>query len=260
MERPRILLTNDDGIDAPGMERLLELLSPLPGEVAVAAPKRNHSGAGHAITLGREIEILPLPPQGRARWRWQIDGTPVDAVKYALDNGAFAPDLVISGINAGPNMGNNIHYSGTVGAALEAFFHGVPAVALSVENPHAPLWDTAIVWGRKILGNVFARLEGSAAGGPPFLLNVNFPDLAPEAVKGVRLTRQGRNGFREKFHPGPSGRPNHYLLDGEMVFPDTEPDIDTVAVQDGYVSATPLHALMNCAHARPWLETTLAGL
>lgn len=254
----KILLTNDDGIDAPGMGQMLELLAPFPCEIGVFAPKRNQSGVGHAITLGREIEIVPHPLRGREGWR--VDGTPADAVKFALDNGMFTPDLVLSGINGGPNMGNNIHYSGTVGAALEAYIHNVPALALSVENMDAPRWEPAIVWGRKILEKIWGRVEKKRPGARAFLLNVNFPDIPAAAVKGVKLTRQGDNGFAEKFFPSPSGKENHYVLAGEMVFPDTAADVDTVAVRDGWVSLSPLHARLNCACHREWLRPLLAGI
>lgn len=243
---PKILLVNDDGINAEGMARSIEMFSTLSCELAVFAPRTNQSGVGHAITLFREIEIIQLPEIMGVKTRWQIDGTPVDAIKFALDNAMFIPDLVVSGINNGPNMGNNIHYSGTVGAALEAEFHGINSLALSVENYQNPRWEPAIIWGRKIIADVLAIIANAPKTAPTFLLNINFPDIPSEQVKGIKLTRQGRCGFKEEFFPSAENRPNYFRLDGEMIYPDTADDIDTNAVRAGFVSLTPLNSLMNC--------------
>ncbi|GHV23757.1 5'-nucleotidase SurE [Planctomycetales bacterium] len=234
----KILLTNDDGIDAPGLRHSVEMLAPFNAELAIFAPKRNHSGAGHSITLWREIEILLLEPRDGVPTRWQIDGTPIDAVKFALDNQNFAPDLVVSGINNGENIGTGIYYSGTTQAALEAYFHRVPALALSVENYRHPRYDTAAHWGRIILEKILPLIAGGAA--QPFVLNVNVPDCDAAAVKGLRVTRQSNASFREKFHPSRDGRPNHYYLDGVMTPAETAPDFDLIALRAGYVSITPL--------------------
>lgn len=244
----KLLLTNDDGIYAEGMQKLIELALPLGHEMIVVAPHKNNSGAGHAITLWREVEIRKIDPLAGTTESWYVDGTPVDAVKFALGNGIAKPDLILSGINNGPNMGRNIFYSGTVGAALEGLFHNLSAVAFSVENWSEPLWEPAVTIGRKIAQEALEQaLRRKTSGGEPFLWNVNFPDRPSEQVKGIRLTRQGRSGFAEKFFPSQGGTPHHYFLAGEVTFPDTEEDIDTVAVAAGHVSLTPLHPQMNCA-------------
>ena len=243
----KILLTNDDGISAPGMEALLELAGELEHEIYVVAPKHNKSGVGHGITLGKEIEIVKsdLYTQHIVKESWQVAGTPVDAVKFAIGNNIVKPDLIISGINSGPNMGRNIFYSGTVGAAMEGVFHGVPSVALSVYNWENPNWKPAIHYGREIVLEMIGyinKLDDIA----PFLLNVNFPDLEIDAVKGVRLTKQGRSGFKERFFPAQSGEDNLFYLDGEMTQPDTETHYDFVSVKEGYISASTLIPELNC--------------
>lgn len=238
----KILLTNDDGIYAEGMCQLVELMRPLGHELTVVAPHKNNSGAGHAITLWREVEIRKIEPVPGISERWYVDGTPVDAVKFALGNHIIAPDLVVSGINNGPNMGRNTFYSGTVGAALEAQFHGICSVALSVHNWSEPLWDPAITHGRTIIKHaVELAQERKRDGGQPFLLNANFPDLPAAQIKGFRATRQGQSGFVERFYPSEGGKPHHYFLAGDLTAPDTDPQIDTVAVSEGYISITPLY-------------------
>lgn len=243
----KILLTNDDGIFAEGMKKLVELVLPLGHELAIVAPHKNNSGAGHAITLWREVEIRKIEPLGDISERWYVDGTPVDAVKFALGNHIIQPDLILSGINNGSNMGRNIYYSGTVGAALEGLFHDISAVALSVESWSEPRWEPAIHFGRTIVEQALTlAVQRRADGAPAFLLNVNFPDIPAAQVKGVRLTRQGRSGFVEKFYPSEGGTPHHYFLAGEVTLPDTAPEIDTVAVSQGYVSVTPLDWRITC--------------
>ncbi len=235
----KILLTNDDGIYAEGMEKLVELMLPLGHELYIVSPKRNNSGAGHAITLWREVEIRKLDPLKGIRERWFVDGTPVDAIKFALGNGIVRPELIVSGINNGPNMGRNIFYSGTVGAALEALFHDISSVALSVENWSEPLWEPAIIYGRKIVEKAIDLVRNNKDN--TFLLNANFPDLPASEIKGTRLTRQGVSGFAEKFYPSKGGTPHHYFLAGEITMPDTDGYIDAIAVSEGYISITPLY-------------------
>jgi 5'-nucleotidase len=242
----KILLTNDDGIDAPGLQKSVEMLAPLGAELAIFAPKRNHSGASHSITLWREIEIVRAAPRAGVAASWQIDGTPVDAVKFALDNENCSPDLVVSGINNGENIGDGISYSGTVHAAVEAAFHRVPALALSIENYCHPRWDTAIYWGRKIIETLLPHL-----GGAPFLLNANIPDFAPDSVRGIRATRKSNASFREKFYPSRAGTSNHYYLDGVRTTDETAADLDIIALRSGYVSLTPLQFPLTALNELP---------
>ncbi len=237
----KILLSNDDGIGAAGMEYLVDLVSDFGHEVYIVAPKRNRSGAGQSISLGKTIEIRRSELHNEhdfVRESWSVDGNPADAVKYALGNLVVQPDLLLSGINSGPNMGRNIFYSGTVGAAMEGVFHGVPSVALSAYNWEYPKWDAAVHYGRRIVGMVLEMIESGLGDLPAFLLNVNFPDLDIDEVRGIRLTRQGMSGFMEKFHPCKQGEKDMFYLDGEMTEPDTDEFSDFISVKNGYVSAS----------------------
>ena len=237
----KILLTNDDGIGAAGMEQLVDMVSGFGHEIYIVAPKNNRSGVGQGITLGKTIEIKRNDlheAHNFVREAWSVDGNPADAVKYALGNNIVTPDLVLSGINSGPNMGRNIFYSGTVGAAMEGVFHGITSIALSVFNWESPKWEPAIHFGRVIVKKVIELIELGLDELPPFLLNVNFPDVDIDDVKGIRLTKQGLSGFVERFHPCSSGEEDMFYLDGEMTEPDKDEFTDLVSVRNGYVSAS----------------------
>lgn len=255
---PHLLLTNDDGIDAPGIEVSRQLLEK-DHALSIIAPLANRSATGHAISLAQPIRIFPRPPAGMEADRLAVDGTPADTMKYALKNHLRTPpDLVVSGINNGLNLGVNVLYSGTVAAALEAVVHGIPAVAVSVENYHAPDWESA----RRVLPEIVALALTLAAeapeGAPAFCLNVNIPDLPSERIRGIRFTRHGRSGFDEVFIPRPA-EADHlcdaYELSGHMVQRDTDPMVDSVAVCDGYVSVTPLQIDMTDAGLLQRLRT-----
>ncbi len=237
----KILLTNDDGIAAAGMQCLVETVAGLGHQIYIVAPKKNRSGVGQAITLGRTIEITRSELHSEhdcIEECWSVDGNPADAVKYALGNKIVKPDLIVSGINSGPNLGRNIFYSGTVGAAMEGVFHGVPSLALSVFNWQNPRWEPAVHFGRVIIEQVVDMIQAGLGELPAFLLNVNFPDLDIAQVKGIRLTKQGSSGFVEKFHPCKDGVENMFYLDGKMTEPDTDEFSDLVSVKNGYVSAS----------------------
>ncbi len=202
--QPRVLVTNDDGWDSPGLAAMVEVLSEF-AEVYVVAPKENHSGLGAAITLNEPLESEPVAVEG-ARAAWRVSGTPADCVKLALcallapdayrvdtdraeRPGDAPPALCVSGLNDGPNVGVNVFYSGTVGAAIESAVNGVPAVSVSKQfgDSLAP---------REAARLVAPLLEKALARGlPPWhILNVNLPDLPPADVRGMRLTRHGVSG------------------------------------------------------------------
>ena len=234
-DRPCLLLTNDDGIDAPGLAALAAAVSHL-GRIVVVAPDRERSGAGHALTLGR-----PLRVRSRGNDRFEVDGTPTDCVHLGVFNltGNRPPRLVLSGINRGANLGDDVTYSGTVAAALEGTLLRIPSIAFSVERDAdgAAFYDVAAA--------VASRLAEKALdhGVPPgVLLNVNVPAGTP---CGIRVTRQGTRTYRaaavERLDP--SGRP-YFWIAGADTTPAQEPDGDHAAVREGYVSITPLHADM----------------
>jgi 5'-nucleotidase len=231
----RILLTNDDGIHAPGLELLETVAAKLSDDVWVCAPHDEQSGAGHSLTLHMPVRLRQFGEK-----RFAVTGTPTDAVNLALRK-LFAdrpPDLVISGINGGENLADDITYSGTINAAMEAALAGIPAVAMSQAFREA--------------GHGFAAAEGWAAKVlAPFLeapmarrtvINVNFPALAADAVKGIRVVRQGFHDYaRGSLVEGvdPRGRP-YYWFGLEDVEHTLDHGTDLEAVGSGYVSVTPL--------------------
>lgn len=230
----RILLTNDDGITAPGLRALHAAVSPL-GEVTVMAPDREQSAAGHSLSLHRPLRIDRL----EEGW-YAVDGTPTDCVNLAL-NGLLKgrrPEIVLSGINRGANLGDDITYSGTVAAAMEATLLGLPAVAFSVAyEPGQPSrYELAAAFARKLAAEVLRRgLK------PGVLLNVNVPNVPEAECAGVRVTRQGKriygDAIVEKIDP--RGR-EYYWIGGNGLSWVEEPDTDFDAVAHGSISVTPI--------------------
>lgn len=239
-DRPFILLTNDDGIDARGLAALASALDGL-GTLAVVAPTEERSAVGHAITVRDPLRAHAWPfevPSGPV-WARAVNGFPADCVKIALQKLLpRAPDLVVSGINHGPNTAVNVIYSGTVSAATEAAINGVPAIAVShcSWNPETD-YEGAGRIARRIAERVLE--EGLKPG---LLLNVNIPAVPYEDVRGLRVTRQARARWEEEFHErrDPFDRP-YYWLGGDFINLEAEsPDTDLAAVEQGYVSITPL--------------------
>lgn len=243
-DRPLILVTNDDGFDAPGLAALIEAVEPL-GRLIVAAPDREQSGSSHSLTLDQPLRVTEV-----VEGRYRITGTPTDCVHLAFYKltGDRAPALVVSGINRGLNIGDDVTYSGTVAGALEGALLDVPSLAFSVQTDtagNAP-YDSVTPLARSLASEVLRR------GLPPgVLLNVNVPFECP---KGLRITRQGSRTYRATAEErlDPSGRP-YYWIAGMDMTPNGEPDGDHAALQDGFVSVTPLHA--NLTH-----EPTRHGL
>ncbi len=238
--RPLILLANDDGIDANGIAALAAALDGL-GTLAVVAPTTEQSAVGHAITVRDPVRAHPWPfaLAEREVWARAVTGTPADCVKLACQRllPRF-PDLVVSGINQGPNTAVNVIYSGTVSAATEATILGIPAVAVSLcsWDPEAD-FEAAGRYARRLAERVLA--DGLTPG---VLLNVNVPAGPPEEVRGIEVTRQARARWEEEFHErrDPFDRP-YYWLGGEFINLDEGRDTDLAAVEAGYVSVTPLH-------------------
>jgi 5'-nucleotidase len=238
-ERPCILVTNDDGFDAPGLAALCEAVSRL-GRVVVVAPDRERSGAGHALTLEFPLRVATVRPD-----RYRVDGTPTDCVHlgvFALTGGRL-PQLVVSGIYRGLNVGDVVTYSGTVAGALEGTLLHVPAVAFSTEIGRDGRVDyaEAATFATRIAAEILRRgLE------PGVLLNVNVPATRP---RGVRITRQGTRSYRATAEQriDPAGRPYYWIAGADMT-PAGEPDGDHEAIREGFISVTPLHA--NLTHER----------
>jgi 5'-nucleotidase len=233
----RLLLSNDDGILARGLAALERAASPL-GEVYVVAPDREQSATSHSLTMHH-----PLRPVQISERRWQVDGTPTDCVMLALE--ALLPerpDFVLSGVNHGPNMGEDVLYSGTVAAAMEGLALGVPAVAFSFAGSVLRA-DALLDEHVSTIERILRHLMSLPAFPASTLLNVNIPPIAADAVKGVRLTRLGRRVYSESLTKmkDPWGRPIYWIGGGSVSWQGSTADSDFQAIADGYVSVTPLH-------------------
>jgi 5'-nucleotidase len=248
--RPSILLTNDDGITSPGLMALYDELSRL-GAVTVVAPDAERSAVGHAITTLTPLRVKEFH-RGKELIGYAIDGTPADCVKIGVGSiYKERPDIVVSGINLGPNTATNIIYSGTVSAATEARILGIPSMAVSLGTFVDPLWDYAAELARGIAAMMLER------GLPDkVLLNVNVPNLPREKVKGIRVTRQGDSSYVEDFavRKDPRNKP-YYWLAGVYKMTDTEEDTDAWALEHGYVSVTPISFDMTAYEVIPKLST-----
>ena len=232
-----ILLTNDDGIYAPGLAALYQELRQL-GEVMVVAPESEQSAVGHAISLNTPLRVKKAPLAGDG-WGWAVSGTPADCVKIALaELLPGTPELVVSGINLGPNVGINVLYSGTVSAATEAAILGVKqAVAVSLNTYK----DADFATAARVTGKLLSRLKRQSMA-KPLCLNVNLPALPEEDIKGVRLTRQDTGPLVEHFDCRVDPRERRYYWLAEInERKDSDPDTDYGALQAGYISVTPLH-------------------
>ena len=239
MGKKIIMLTNDDGIYAGGLSALYKTLkADKRFDVKVVAPDKENSSVGHAITIFRPIPVRKEYRNG-SFYGYAVGGTPADCVKLGvwaiLDE---TPDLLISGINRGANVGENIIYSGTVSAATEGTVCGVPSIAISVNNYINPDYSYAAAFAKK------AALQVLEDGGLPdgTLLNINIPDVPEEKVKGVKITVQSNAGVKDTFikRQDPRGM-DYYWMDGEFVEETEDINFDSNALKNGFVSITPIH-------------------
>ena len=255
-ERPLILVSNDDGIDAPGIRALASAMTHL-GETHVVAPIDEQSAVGHAITVRDPVRVRS--------WDFQVDGgtmsahavtgTPADCVKLAANQLLpRAPDLVVSGINRGPNTAVNVIYSGTVSAATEGAILGHEAIAFSLCDWQSDDYAAAAAWARRIAARVLE--EGLPPG---ILLNVNIPAGPEEELMGIEITRQARSRWEDSFieRADPYKQP-YYWLSGQFVNLDEGEHTDLDAVERGFISITPLridltaHDLLDDLRAWSW--------
>ena len=233
----KFLATNDDGILAQGLECLIAAAEPL-GEVTVVAPDREQSATSHSLTLHH-----PLRPIKRGERRWQVDGTPTDCVMLALE--ALMPEKpnwVLSGINHGQNMGEDVLYSGTVAAAMEGLSLGVPAIAVSYAGGDLRADVTRLRDQIPTLTRVLEHIAALPTFPANTLLNINLPPAPDGKVKGIRLTRLGRRVYSQSVTPlkDPWGREIYWIGGGDISWTG-EPDSDFRAIDEGFVSITPLH-------------------
>lgn len=230
-----ILITNDDGILAPGLAALHAVLVKL-DTCVVVAPDAERSAMGHAITMATPLRVLKVKRAGKL-FGYAVSGTPADCVKMALSARLVPrPDLVVSGINLGPNVGTNVLYSGTVSAATEAAMLGLPSIAVSLDAFVNPDFRAAAAWARRVAVQVLKR------GLPPnTLLNVNVPALPGSRIKGSRITRQGSFRFEDKLvkRLDPHGK-DYYWLAGSKEIRSKSEEFDDRALSAGFVSITPV--------------------
>lgn len=233
----RILLTNDDGIYAAGIHALLPALSEI-GDVSIVAPDRERSATGHGITVHHPLRVQRYCIPNSNVCAWMVDGTPADCVKIAIQALLpVKPDLVVSGINLGSNLGTDVLYSGTVSAAVEGVILGVPAVAVSLtEFKNADFTCAAEV----AKGVILKMLKNGLP--PNTLLNINVPPGQAKDMKGIAVTKLGNRQYENTFdrREDPRGRV-YYWLGGDVVDVDNDPDSDIAAVEDGYISVSPVH-------------------
>ena len=251
----RILLTNDDGVGAPGLQVLERIARRFSDDIWTVAPSEEQSGAGHSLTLTTPVRLRKLGER-----RFCVTGTPTDAVMFAIGHlmKDAMPDLVLSGVNRGANLGEDVTYSGTVSAAMEAALAGIPAVALSqAYAKDAPGDDVpfgaAEVWAERALRPLIGRPMDHRT-----LININFPALPPDRALGIRTVRQGfRDYGRTRIVKRQDPRGYHYYWFGLGPMEHTPGHAtDLEAVADGYVAVTPLH--LDLTH-EPQLAA-LAGL
>jgi len=244
----KILISNDDGYQAPGIVALHEALQDI-AEVDVVAPEQNNSAKSNALTLHS-----PLYVQRAANGFRYVNGTPADCVHIALTGLlGYRPDLVVSGINNGANMGDDTIYSGTVGAAMEGFLFGIPAIAFSQTEKGWRHLDAAAAKARELVLAMAASLQGTR----PWLLNVNMPCLPLEAIKPMKVCRLGRRHSAERVitQTSPRGE-TMYWIGGAGAALDEGEGTDFHATSHGHVAVTPLMVdLTDHAHLGYWAQT-----
>ena len=254
----RILISNDDGIHAPGLAVLEAIAARLSDDITVVAPAEEQSGAGRSLTITRPVRLQKFGER-----RWAVTGTPSDAVMIALAEVMrnTPPDLVLSGVNRGGNLGEDVFYSGTVAAAMEGALAGIRSIALSqLSYPYKDAGDPvsfacAEAWADRVLAPLLA-MEWA----PRSLVNVNFPAVAPDDVKGIRVVRQGLRDYgRVSFDKrrDPRGFDYYWLSTGRIAqTPGHRTDLE--ASEDGYVTVTPLHLDVTRDASLAILETIYA--
>ncbi len=243
--KPLILVTNDDGITAPGLRALIKVMNTL-GDVIVVAPDSPQSAMGHAITVNSTLYVEAVKIDDGPQKEYSCSGTPADCVKLAkneiLDR---LPDLCVSGINHGSNSSINVIYSGTMSAAIEAGLEGIPAIGFSLcDYSWGANFESTKSFVETIAKNV---LEHGLPEG--VVLNVNFPNLDKKAIKGIKICRQAKANWKEEFDKrrNPHGR-DYYWLTGKFVNLDKGEDTDEWALKNGYISIVPIKPDLTAHH------------
>ncbi len=231
MTPPLILVTNDDGVYAPGIRALFDAMTSL-GEAVIVAPERDNSAVSHALTMNRPLRVMEVE-----KGIHTLDGTPTDCVTLGVNKILpRKPDLIVSGINPGANLGDDISYSGTVSAAIEGTLHGVPSLAFSLGGhpPYSFEVASAVAWKLASMALIWKQPPGT-------LLNINIPPIAAAEIRGIRFTRQGTRRYQDSIQEtyDPWGR-KHYWIGGGTVHWSGGDNTDEQALSRGYVSVTPI--------------------
>lgn len=251
-ERPLILISNDDGITAPGIKALVETMKPL-GDIVVIAPDSPQSGMGHAITITRPLRLHKSDVFGKDVLAFQCSGTPADCVKLALDKVVDRkPQLLVSGINHGSNASINVLYSGTMSAAVEGAIDGLNAIGFSLcDYSFEADFEASKTYVRKIAKNVL--LHGLPKD---TLLNVNVPNVQKKDIKGIKICRQARAKWVEEFDErrDPNGR-KYFWLTGQFSLLDHDEKTDEWSLKNDYVSVVPVQFDLTAYNALKTLES-----
>jgi len=252
--RPRILVTNDDGIHSPGLSALADAMREI-GEVIIIAPDRERSAVSHSFTMNHPIRVQSLGESV-----WVIDGTPADCVMFGTRGFLESPpNLVASGINRGPNLGIDTVYSGTVAAAHEGHLHTVPSFAISMDVPHESEgyhFETGARFARILAENILSRKMPDGS-----FLNVNVPNCPWDQIRGVAITRLGQRIYRDQIirRVDPQGK-DYYWIGGESPTWVKSEGTDFHALEEDKISVTPLGADFTQFHAIPELDRWNLGL
>lgn len=231
MAAPLILVTNDDGVYAPGIRALFDAMSSL-GKAVIVAPERDNSAVSHALTMNRPLRVSEVEPGIHT-----LDGTPTDCVTLGVNKIlSRKPDLIVSGINPGANLGDDISYSGTVSAAIEGTLQGIASLAFSLGGspPYSFEVAAAVAWKLASMALIWKQPPGT-------LLNINIPPIAAAEIRGIRFTRQGTRRYKDSIQEtyDPWGR-KHYWIGGGTPLWSGGDNTDERALSHGYISVTPI--------------------
>ena len=251
-KKPLILVTNDDGISAPGIRALIDVMKQL-GDVVVVAPDSPQSAMGHAITINNTLFINKVNFDSDVKEEYSCSGTPVDCVKLAVNEILKQkPDLCVSGVNHGSNSSINVIYSGTMSAAVEAGIEGIPSICFSLLDYD---WNADFEPIKNSIKTIASQvLENGLPEG--VILNVNFPKLKEKDLKGMKVCRQAKAFWKEEFdkRKTPQGK-DYYWLTGEFINQDKGEDTDEWALENGYISIVPVQFDLTAHHAIQKLNT-----
>jgi 5'-nucleotidase len=260
----KILLTNDDGVRAPGLWAAARALRQV-GEVFVVAPEREQSGVGTALTLHSAVgaALAPVDPglgdDGDASHpvvAYSVAGTPADSCVVGLESLVGAVDLVVSGINSGSNLGWDVVVSGTVGAAIQGYVRGYPTIAISVGAVHNPQFE-----GAARLLRLLAQRLSQAPASSGFFLNINVPSIPPERISGIEVTRLGHRSYAESVREEGSETDKRYRISRNRPVPgEPQPGTDIWALKRDLISITPLEIILGQREMTPEIEGLVSGI